>query len=91
VPTFTEQGIKATAGDAWIGMWTSAKAPQAEIDRMQRALQKILAEPEFKQKLESKLTMTPFFRSAADMKKLQRAELDMWRPVIKQSGFSPDQ
>ncbi len=91
IPTFAEQGIKADAGDAWMGMWTSAKTPKAEVERMQNALQKILSAPDTKEALQTKLTMTPMFRTAAEMDKLQRAELEMWRPIIKRSGFTPEQ
>jgi len=89
VPTFAEQGLKFDAGQAWMGVWTSARAPGAEVDRMQNALRKILASTEFNAVLESRFTMSPMFRSAAQMDKLQRAELEMWRPVIKASGFTP--
>jgi tripartite-type tricarboxylate transporter receptor subunit TctC len=91
VPTFVEQGIKAVSGEAWMGMWTSAKTPKVEIERMQNALNKILATPEFKESLQTKMTMAPMFRNAAEMDKLQRAELQMWRPIIKASGFTPEQ
>lgn len=83
--------IPATAGDAWMGMWTSAKTPKADIERMQSALRKILATPEFKEPVQTKVTMAPMFRSAADMDRLQRTELEMWLPIIKASGFTPDQ
>ncbi|MDR3455140.1 MAG: tripartite tricarboxylate transporter substrate-binding protein [Rhodoferax sp.] len=90
VPTFVEQGINAISGDAWMGMWTSANTPKADIDRMQNALKKILATPEFEESLRTTLTMEPMFKTAAEMDKLQRAELQMWRPIIKASGFTPE-
>lgn len=90
VPTFAEQGLKFDAGQAWMGMWTSAKAPRVEVDRVQNALRKILASSEFKGVLESRFTMTPMFHPAAEMDTLQRAELELWRPVIKASGFTPE-
>ncbi|MBB1634486.1 tripartite tricarboxylate transporter substrate-binding protein [Cupriavidus sp. UME77] len=91
VPTFAEQGLKFNVGEPWMGMWTSAKTPKADVERMQNALRKILATPEMKESLQTTLTMAPLYRSATEMDKLQRAELEMWRPIIKQSGFTPDQ
>lgn len=91
VPTFAEQGLKFNVGRAWMGMWAPAKTPRSEIARMEAALQKILKDPNFKEQLATKFTMYPMFNGAAEMEKFQRAELDIWRPVIKASGFTPDQ
>jgi len=35
--------------------------------------------------------MQPDFRPAAELDKLQRKELAYWGPVIKATGFKPDQ
>lgn len=91
VATFAEQGLKFEIGKAWMGMWTGAKTPATEIERVQNALKKILSDPVFTQTLMSQFTMYPMFRGPADMDKLQRAELQLWRPVIKASGFNPEQ
>jgi hypothetical protein len=32
--------------------------------------------------------MAPMFGTAADLDRLQRAELEIWRPIIKASGFT---
>ncbi len=91
VPTMIEQGYNVDTGDAWTGMWAPAKTPKAEIDRMQAALKQVLAMPEVRDLLVNKQTMQPDFRSAADLDKLQRKELAYWGPVIKATGFKPDQ
>lgn len=91
VPTLKEQGIDVDTGDAWTGMWAPAKTPQAQIDRMQNALKQVLALPEVREMLASKLALNPDFRPADEMDKLQRKELAYWRPVIKDSGFTPEQ
>jgi len=91
VPNFKEQGIDIDTGDAWTGMWAPANTPQAQIDRMQNALQHVLALPEVRDILANKATLSPDFRPAQDMDQLQRKELAYWGPVIKASGFTPDQ
>jgi tripartite-type tricarboxylate transporter receptor subunit TctC len=91
VPTFKEQGIDIDTGDAWTGMWAPAKTPQAQIDRMQNALKQVLALPEIRDMLTNKLALNPDFRPADEMDKLQRKELAYWGPVIKDSGFTPEQ
>lgn len=91
VPTFREQGIDIDTGDAWTGMWAPAKTPQAQIDRMQNALKHVLEMPEVRDILANKATLNPDFRPAEEMDRLQRKELAYWGPVIKASGFTPDQ
>jgi tripartite-type tricarboxylate transporter receptor subunit TctC len=91
VPTFKEQGIDIDTGDAWTGMWAPAKTPQAQIDRMQNALRQVLEMPEVRDILANKATLNPDFRPAGEMDRLQRKELAYWGPVIKASGFTPDQ
>ncbi|MDD2547106.1 MAG: Bug family tripartite tricarboxylate transporter substrate binding protein [Burkholderiaceae bacterium] len=90
VPTLIEQGYKLDAGDAWTGMWAPAKTPKAEIDRMQNGLRYVLGLPEVRDLFVNKATLNPDFRSAEEMDKLQRKELQFWGPIIKDSGFQPD-
>ncbi|MEJ8812944.1 Bug family tripartite tricarboxylate transporter substrate binding protein [Variovorax ureilyticus] len=91
VPTFKEQGIDIDTGDAWTGMWAPAKTPQGQLDRMQNALKQVLDLPEVRDILMNKATLNPDFRPADEMDKLERKELAYWGPVIKASGFTPDQ
>ena len=91
VPTLIEQGFNVDTGDAWTGMWAPAKTPKAELDRMQAALRKVLALPDVRDILMTKQTLLPDFRPAEELGALQRKELAYWGPVIKASGFKPDQ
>ena len=89
VPTFIEQGYNLDTGDAWTGMWAPAKTPKAELDRMQNGLKYVLNLPEI-QDIFKKATLLADFRSAEDMDKLQRKELQYWGPIIKATGFKPE-
>jgi tripartite-type tricarboxylate transporter receptor subunit TctC len=91
VPTFIEQGINVDTGDAWTGMWAPAKTPEAQLERMQMALKLALDLPEVRDLLSNKATLTPDFRPAEEMDKLQRKELAYWAPIIKATGFTPEQ
>jgi len=91
VPTVAEQGVKMDAGEAWAAMWAPARTPKAEIERMQAALGKVLAMPEVQHTLMQNATLQPDFRPAAELGRLQRNELAYWGPVIKASGFTPEQ
>jgi tripartite-type tricarboxylate transporter receptor subunit TctC len=86
-----EQGYNVDTGDAWTGVWAPAKTPKAELDRMQAALKQVLAMADVRDILIHKQTMQPDFRPAAELDKLQRKELAYWGPVIKATGFRPEQ
>jgi tripartite-type tricarboxylate transporter receptor subunit TctC len=92
IPTMTEQGIKTIpgTGDGWTAIWAPAKTPATEIERMQQALQKILAQPETRQFLMTRLSVMPHYLNATQMAERQRAEIAAWEPVIKASGFKPE-
>lgn len=91
VPTFKEQGINIDTGDAWTGMWAPANAPKDKLERVQNALKYALALPEVRESLINKATLNPDFRPAEEMDRLQRKELAYWGPVIKATGFTPEQ
>lgn len=90
IPTFVEQGYNVSSGDGWTAMWAPAKTPPAEIARMQQALQKILANPQVKDYLMTRLAVMPHYRNAQEMAKAQRDELATWEPIVKASGFKPE-
>ena len=91
VPTFKEQGINIDTGDAWTGMWAPANTPKDKLAQIQNALKYALALPEVRDTLINKATLNPDFRPAEDMDRLQRKELAYWGPVIKATGFTPEQ
>ena len=90
VPTFVEQGINVDTGDAWTGVWAPAKTPKAQLERMQRALKEVLALPEVRESMQ-KLAFTPDFRPGEEVDAIERKELAYWGPIIKASGFTPEQ
>jgi len=90
IPTFAEQGIAVTAGEAWTAMWAPGRTAAGEVDRMQRALQRVLAQPSVRELLTTRLMVWPRYLGGAEMAALQRAELAHWEPIIKASGFKPE-
>ncbi|MFM6997540.1 MAG: Bug family tripartite tricarboxylate transporter substrate binding protein [Limnohabitans sp.] len=90
VPTFAEQGLKFEVGRAWMGMWAPARAPRAEVARVEAGLRNILRDPAFRETLQTRFTMAPMWSSAADTDRLQRQELALWRPIIQATGFRPE-
>jgi tripartite-type tricarboxylate transporter receptor subunit TctC len=90
IPTFVEQGYKDLYSESWQGIWAPAKTPQAQIDRMQNAVKKVLEMPDVRQTLTTRLYVVPTFRPAVEMARLQDEEIRRWEPIIKSSGFKPE-
>lgn len=90
IPTFAEQGINITSGEAWTGMWAKAGTPAADVKRMENAIRTVLQMPEVKEAATQHLFVQPLFRTGAELDALQRAELAHWEPIIKASGFKPE-
>jgi tripartite-type tricarboxylate transporter receptor subunit TctC len=57
---------------------------------MQQALQKILANPQVKDYLMTRLAVVPHYRNAQEMAQAQRDEISTWEPIVMASGFKPD-
>jgi tripartite-type tricarboxylate transporter receptor subunit TctC len=89
-PTLLEQGISVDTGDAWTGVWAPAKTPKVQLERMQRALKEVLAMPDVRETMQ-KLAFTPDFRPGEEVDAIERKELAYWGPIIKASGFTPEQ
>jgi len=90
VPTLREAGVDVVAGDAWTGMWARAGTPAAELQRMQAAVAQALAKPEVQETFR-KASLVPGTLAGARMKAKLDSELEFWAPIIKESGFKPDQ
>ena len=86
VPTLKEAGIDLT-GEAWYGMWAPAHTPAATISVLNAAVQRTLAKPEVKAKLES-FGLIGTGTSPADLTRIMREATEQWRPVIKDSGYT---
>jgi tripartite-type tricarboxylate transporter receptor subunit TctC len=71
-------------------MWARAGTPAAEIERVQRAVQKILNLPEVRQVMTQNLQVLPWYRDSRGMAAMQREDLEIWEPMIKASGFKPE-
>ncbi|MGE4338506.1 MAG: Bug family tripartite tricarboxylate transporter substrate binding protein [Pigmentiphaga sp.] len=90
VPTMREAGVDVVAGDAWTGMWARAGTPEADLQRMREAVAQALAKPEVQETFR-KASLMPGTLAGAEMKAKLDNELEFWAPIIKESGFKPDQ
>lgn len=89
VPTLTEQGITGADVYSWQGIVFPAQTPDAIIERLQNAVQRVLANPEIIRRLRA-AGLAPFPGSAASMRDLIRSETAVWAPLVKELGLTLD-
>ncbi len=89
VPTFRELGFANIQAQSWFGLYAPAKTPAASIAAVNAAGNKALALADVQERF-TKLSLEAGGGSAADLQKLQDAEVARWAPVVKASGFKAD-
>ena len=87
-PTFKELGYNLEAS-AWFALFAPAKTPKEAIDRYSKAAIDAVRAPEMKQRMEQ-LGLEPTGLGPAELANILRADYDKWGPVIKASGFKPE-
>jgi tripartite-type tricarboxylate transporter receptor subunit TctC len=89
VPTFREAGY-AIEGDGWYGVFAPAGTPEATVARLSAAIAAAVRSPEVSARMQA-LGLRPTGTSPAELARIQRADLELWGPVIRASGFKPEQ
>jgi tripartite-type tricarboxylate transporter receptor subunit TctC len=85
LPTVAEAGVPGYKFDSWIGLLAPAAMPKAEVERMNAAMQKVLADPAVQQRFANLgVEMAPM--SSDDFQKLLRADWDTAGAIVKASG-----
>jgi tripartite-type tricarboxylate transporter receptor subunit TctC len=88
VPTFAEAGYRIR-GEGWYGVYAPAKTPPEAVARLNAAIVSAVRAPEIKNRIMA-LGLQPTGSSGPELAKVQKADSDLWGPVIKASGFKPD-
>lgn len=87
VPTFTEAGYRIS-GEGWYGLYAPAKTPPETIAQLNAAVVSAVKSPKLKDLLTA-LGLVPTGTSGQDLARIQKADSDLWGPVVKASGFKP--
>ena len=85
VPTVAEAGVLGYKFDSWIGLLAPAATPKAEVERLNAAMQKVLADPAVQQRFNN-LGVETAPMSSDDFQKLLRADWDTAGAIVKASG-----
>ncbi|MCP3017644.1 tripartite tricarboxylate transporter substrate binding protein [Cupriavidus basilensis] len=85
VPTVAESGFPGFDVQSWFSLAAPAGTPRPVIERLNSALNKVLAAPDVRQRLQD-LAATPEPGSPEQLRRLIAAETKRWHDVVKQSG-----
>lgn len=88
VPTLREAGIPMEA-TAWFAMYGPAGLSVEALERLEKAMMKIVREPATKDKL-IKLGYDPIGSGSAELAAAQKADLARWEKPIKSTGVQLD-
>jgi tripartite-type tricarboxylate transporter receptor subunit TctC len=89
MPTLVEAGVPGFVSDTWNAISAPPRTPPAIIDKLNRAINEIMAEPETKARFRE-LHLTAVGGSPQDMAKLKREETARWSKVIRDAGIQPE-
>lgn len=89
LPTVAESGLPGYAFDSWIGLLAPAGTPKAEVERLNAATNKVLADPAIQERFK-RLGVEPRSQNAEEFQKLLRADWDAMGAVVKASGAKVD-
>ena len=89
VPTFTELGYPQMVASLWYGVMAPAGTPAPIINKLNAALNKVLAAPDMKARLAERGAAV-MLGSAQDYARFVDTDYARWGQVIKQAGVSTD-
>jgi tripartite-type tricarboxylate transporter receptor subunit TctC len=82
VPTMAEAGVPGQEADTLTGIVAPTGTPAAIVDRLQRDIAKIVAQPDVKEKLAT-LGFVPIANSPADFGMRIKVEMEKWGKVVR--------
>lgn len=85
VPTVAESGFPGFDVQSWFSLAAPAGTPQPIIAQLNAALNKALAMPDVRQRLQD-MAATPEPGTPEQLRSFAQAEIQRWREVVKQSG-----
>jgi len=89
VPTFREAGYDIE-GAGWYGIYAPAQTPDEVVERLNKAIVAAVVAPDVREKLLA-LGLEPAGTSPAEFAAIQKASSELWGPIVKASGFKPQQ
>ena len=88
VPTFRELKYDIE-GAGWYAAYGHAAMPKEAIDRVSKAMSTALRSPDLKQRFDA-LGIVPTGHPPAELARIHKRDYELWGPVIRASGFKPE-
>jgi tripartite-type tricarboxylate transporter receptor subunit TctC len=85
LPTVAEAGVPGYKFDSWIGLLGPSTMPKAEVERLNAAMQKVLADPAVQERL-TRLGVEGGSMSADAFQNLLKADMEAAGVLVKASG-----
>jgi tripartite-type tricarboxylate transporter receptor subunit TctC len=89
LPTVAESGLPGFKFDSWMGVLAPAGLPKAEVERINSAVQKVLADPAVQERF-SRLGIEVSTAASDEFQKVLRADSDNAAQIVKVSGARID-
>ncbi len=88
LPTVAEAGLPGFRITVWFGMYAPRGTPQPVIDKLSKALQQALQDPDVKSRLATSgaEAVAPERGRPEVLRAHLKAEIDKWVPIIRQAG-----
>jgi tripartite-type tricarboxylate transporter receptor subunit TctC len=90
VPTVAESGLPGYEAVTWFGLFATAGTPREVVMKINAEVQKILAEPEFREKFLAPQMFEPMATSPEEFSDYIKGQTRKWAKVIHEQGLSID-
>jgi tripartite-type tricarboxylate transporter receptor subunit TctC len=89
VPTLMEQGVRDFDVMSWYGIFAPAKTPAGIVDRLQKELAAVLADPEIRA-VYARAGFQPVGNTPAEFDRQYKADYKRWAQVVKEANIQVD-
>ena len=89
LPTIAESGYPGFEAVGWIGIAAPAKTPGPVLDKLNAEMNRILAKPDVKERLDT-LAFTAVGGTRAEFAAYIKSEIAKWGKAVKDSGAKAD-
>lgn len=92
VPTMDEAGLKGFEVSVWHGLYAPKGTPKGVVDKLTKALQAALKDPNLRQRFADlgAETVAESRATPEALRKQLKVEIDRWSPIIKKAGVYAD-
>ncbi len=87
IPIYKESGLDLVA-TGWNAFFAPAAMPQAQVERLARAIREVMSEPDTQRKFID-ARMTPVASTPAQTAAMLKGYRAQWAPVVRKSGYQP--